>query len=771
MSLSKHIPELMYPIGNPKMKPIVICYEYVDVKMLESLIKHPGINHEDRLKLKAFRRLPRKGDRFKVEYVYSQYSHNNSGRLFALRSVGLQSFMCEIRNLLAGEYYYDIDQCNSLPTILQYLFKKYDILCPQLDEYVANRDEVLKKENLTKKKFLKALLKSKKIPKSAFLKSIHAVIYHQLLPALKKDAYWENVAKHHKTIQKQTVKNNPDGSFISKVCHTYENRILLCMKKFFTERGLSVDVLIFDGCMVRKDPVVTVDDALLRECEAVILENVKIPMKLAIKPMIVPENWLEDLESNVEDGEVVETEDEDDGVKITPIPLDEKLSIEKAQDILDKQKYRGLIRYLNNFFAKVTDEMSVWFAFRASRADPWIIRSKANTREAVLHWKVKSEESAVRDCIFDIWSSNKDMLTFKKIVMNPKIKGDTPWEELNLFKGLKAQRLGTFDKGVIEPVRHHLLNVICSGKPEHALYLEKWLASIVQFPWQKTGVAPVIFGDQGAGKNILFEWWGKSVIGPYHYLYLNDLNDLTGQFTSYSAAKIFTLGDEVSFSGGFKTNSIIKSKITQANQKLEKKGVDPITIDDFSNYVFLSNHDNAMKIEDSDRRFFVKETSNIYVGNRQYFDNLAKSLNQNTADHFYTYLMQLDLTEFNVRNMPDTDEKVSMKVWAMSPFDHFVEEFIKGGIVYTHGKNAYSENGDWVETPTKFFEPDKIHETTIDYLYDRFMHFVKSHQAGTDRTDLSKIGFSRMIRKKVDIQDKNKGYTKGVEVFVRVARL
>lgn len=56
------------------------------------------------------------------------------------------------------------------------------------------------------------------------------------------------------------------------------------------------------------------------------------------------------------------------------------------------------------------------------------------------------------------------------------------------------------------------------------------------------------------------------------------------------------------YGGAHKSNDKLKSLITQTQQKIERKGLDVQTINNFNNYIFLTNNDWAIKIEASDRR-------------------------------------------------------------------------------------------------------------------------------------------------------------------------
>ena len=323
---------------------------------------------------------------------------------------------------------------------------------------------------------------------------------------------------------------------------------------------------------------------------------------------------------------------------------------------------------------------------------------------------------------------------------------------MNLFKGFNAKKLDSYDPAVIEPILNHIKEVFNSGIEEHAEYTLKWFASMVQQPWKKNETALVLYGKQGTGKNIFLDWIGDMVIGRNHYIYIKNLNDLTGQFTSLYSGKIFTVCDEVSFAGGYKTNNILKSLITQKWQKLEKKRADPTMIDDYNNFIFLSNNDDAVKIEDSDRRYFVKKLSNKHRRKKEYFVPLGEALTQETADHFYTYLLSVDLKGWSPRDIPETEEKKEMRLYSKTPIELFADELLDGNIP---ANIEYDDEGR-IEGKT-YFDKNETYEVTLDTLFQRYQEWFRAGNAGNVRNELSKPIFSRKLRGMVNLKDATPG--------------
>ena len=355
------------------------------------------------------------------------------------------------------------------------------------------------------------------------------------------------------------------------------------------------------------------------------------------------------------------------------------------------------------------------------------------------------------------------MKTYKNIVFDPSYVG-SPGDDLNMFQGFKAQLLSTYDLEKIKPILYHLKEVLNNGDEDNYNWMIKHLAHIVQKPYIKTGNAIVNWGEKGAGKNALWEWFGTSIIGEKHYVYLNNINDLTGQFTSLFAFGIFVILDEAVFSGGHLVHNMLKSLITQMTQKLEKKGVDPILIKNYMNLFFLSNNPDPVKIEGSNcRRYDVKEVSDKHVKDHVYFD----ALNQDTANHFYTFLMEQDISKYRTGCAPMTTDKMDMAVYSMKPIEVFVEELLEGEIIYK--KTSWNIN-EKIKIPDQYFEAGERYEITMKELWDFYNTFLDSKSAGDRIERKTKLSFSKEIRRLLKIENVSKDRHNGCPIFLTIEK-
>lgn len=138
-------------------------------------------------------------------------------------------------------------------------------------------------------------------------------------------------------------------------------------------------------------------------------------------------------------------------------------------------------------------------------------------------------------------------------------------------------------------------------------YMKCWIASIIQKPEMKTKVAPVFYSEtKGSGKNSVIDGI-IALLGRLNCAMIESIDDITRNFNAHFCNKLFIYGDEIN-ANARKVVSRLKQIITRPTQNLEKKGIDAIEIDDFTNYAFTTNEENCFKIEDGDRRFLMIHT-------------------------------------------------------------------------------------------------------------------------------------------------------------------
>ena len=100
---------------------------------------------------------------------------------------------------------------------------------------------------------------------------------------------------------------------------------------------------------------------------------------------------------------------------------------------------------------------------------------------------------------WDLYLENTLLFTVKAL----KFYSEDP-EIFSYFRGYDYNKLDDVKQEIIQPFLDHVLEVICDNNQEIYKYVLVWIASILQKPNFKTGIAIVILGNQGVGKNTFF---------------------------------------------------------------------------------------------------------------------------------------------------------------------------------------------------------------------------------------------------------------------------
>jgi putative DNA primase/helicase len=116
----------------------------------------------------------------------------------------------------------------------------------------------------------------------------------------------------------------------------------------------------------------------------------------------------------------------------------------------------------------------------------------------------------------------------------------------------------------------------------------------------------------------------------------NNINNIIGRFNSSFENRILVICNELQSLDDAKhlNTDCLKSLITDNTCTIESKFVNSRTIDNVSNFIFVSNNYLPLKIENGDRRYVIVKTSNECKNNFEYFDGLNKIL----THEFYSTL-------------------------------------------------------------------------------------------------------------------------------------
>jgi hypothetical protein len=294
-------PTTLVAPANPDLH--IVKHEVYDPEVMDALLRDTeSFSKRDLGNLGRYKRGREHGNRVKVIYHYGRGCEElKIGRLYVRDGQGLQAFPFDIRNPLLAKHYWDIDMENAHYCLMRQLCDNYSLKNDAIGYYCDNREECLK-----------AVSSNRSIAKVAFLKvayggNIKLANEHYNDEGISPDGDISLLKKIeneieviiavlkrknpdiYKIAEKKTKKGkdgNTDFTFLALCLQTEECKCLMAMDEYFRSVNRSVDILIHDGCEVRKlDGEKFFPTELLRGAEEHIKRKTGYTMRVVEKPI------------------------------------------------------------------------------------------------------------------------------------------------------------------------------------------------------------------------------------------------------------------------------------------------------------------------------------------------------------------------------------------------------------------------------------------------------------------------------------------------------
>jgi len=298
----------------------------------------------------------------------------------------------------------------------------------------------------------------------------------------------------------------------------------------------------------------------------------------------------------------------------------------------------------------------------------------------------------------DFWLSHKDRRQYDSVVFNP---GYTNPSQYNLWRGWAI----TPKKGDWSLLKHHMKTIICSDRDDLYNYLVMWLARGVQILDAPGEVAIVMRGQRGTGKGTLASAYG-SLFGE-HFLHINQAKHLTGSFNAHLRNTLMLYADEAFWAGDKQGESVLKTLITEDRLTVEAKGQDVVSEKNRVKLIVSSNNDWVVPAGLEERRFAVYEVNDKKIQDKEYFRAINDQLEDGGLEGFLHDLLTMDISEFEVRDVPNTLGLFEQKVQSMDTFTKWWFEKLQDG-------RFLSTDDDW----PKEMHKDALHENMRQFYSD-----------------------------------------------------
>lgn len=580
------------------------------------------------------------------------------GRLYGSKG-SFETLEKECRGTICKDYYHDIDMVNCHPVLLvQFARKKYpnqpDILS-EVQRYNENREaylaEVMSENSISRDEAKQGVIKvlyGGIVSKESYLYPLMEQVRSFSILVFKTDSEYDSLTKALKS------EKNIYGSFLSYILQTIERECMLALKTFLEEKKWSVDVLCYDGVMIRKrdDAIVTSD--LLADCSAFIRKQTDYSVDLISK------------EFSYYDMPPI-TEEVSKGV-----------SLAEYQEMKREFEESHFYHPISGQCVEVNDDATLLFMD--------IAHAKNNLFR---NWSFKhSNKFGDYTPFFDLWNADRTKRTCSNVSFNTEGNPDTFPLPINFAytKGHLPLQPSNAVSLFLEIVK-----LITSHDEVLEKYVLDWCSHLLQQPLDLPGVALVLTGDKGIGKDTFGDFLQWFIVGKHLSTNYTTNKQFFGTHDTGKLNKFLIKLEETSKKDCFENSSELKSSITATRVTANPKGVKEITSDNFARFIFTTNKPNPVDMSDNERRFVLLRCSSERRGDHAFWTRIRKELfNLDAGAEVAKYLLERDISNFQVRTLPENQYQRSIIMSEETSEARFIQAWDGNCLTATEMYEAYA---------------------------------------------------------------------------------
>lgn len=336
----------------------------------------------------------------------------------------------------------------------------------------------------------------------------------------------------------------------------------------------------------------------------------------------------------------------------------------------------------------------------------------------------------------------------KGMVFQPpssKNKNVSP-EAYNLFSGfyVEADPSGCYDL-----LKDLFNDVWVQGNAELQEWVLEWFMHPLKFPGDKVDTALAIRGHVGDGKSIVTEKLMAPIYGEM-LLRVANQNLILGDYNEAMAGKLMVALEEAAFAGDRKAFNKMKEVITGDTILINPKHKAPITLDNFTRLLVISNQPHFLDIETSDRRYTILNSRSKWSETK--FEALLDQWENGGAARFVH-----DAMNHEFRTLPnsqrlvisrkiETEHGVGQRAESRGPLERFLVSFLLRGDYSAAADFAYRSIGpDQKDDFPEVWKLDKELTLTGPLIEDSVAQFFQTKaRAKVEHVPSLKMILSRM---------------------------
>lgn len=652
-------------------------FEKPDLAILEMLMQSDHLCHQERLAMKSYKdKIDETTGYVRVDYEqkpfgrYVGYAKKGKGKNATKTSTTAASMRRQVRNLLFGESYDDIDIINASGTVMCQLLQKHHLPTEKLTYLNENREKVLeeiqsfhadrKLERMTAKDILIEVFfcgsghSSQYWELNPFTQKRNSIVQYALPPFVEelKKEYLDNLEKlmdlpeyneiRNYVIDKAEEKGKEAwiGQFASTLYQDEERKILDVLVEEVKQIGKDCKIdnpvggLIYDGFHVKKEVEIRNH---IKRLEKAVARKTDYDVKLEIKEM----------EAEIELAKC-------------------DLTYEALRDTFERTRFKT--RKGKHPFRTI---------------DP---------KDGVISWSKMEFQIAYEDWIhggnqfLKTWFEDPDKRSYDNIeyacVAEEEMEDDIYYAFPTLrYKTLSSTSTEAERQDNIDFLENYLL-AMAEEDPSYRNWLRMWLSDIVCRPYTK-GAQPIsvlLFGKPGAGKSTLTEMM-RRILGTrlVHATSNPTANgDILSEFNAILKYKLFIEFEEINMKTHSSVADQIKALITQDYHPFTEKGKDAVSIKSTERFLFTTNTSGSVVVDKGDRRYVAFRVSNRFVGDTAYWNEFRQKLDNNNyirdiADYLLNFKEETKTYAFRDKR-PITAYYSSLQQMSLSPEHDFIRD-------------------------------------------------------------------------------------------------
>lgn len=333
------------------------------------------------------------------------------------------------------------------------------------------------------------------------------------------------------------------------------------------------------------------------------------------------------------------------------------------------------------------------------------------------------------------------------------------------------------------PLTYKLIHHILGNGDEELERFLNWLAYIYQTR-QKAGTAWVLTGVPGTGKGLFYSRILRPLFGEAH-VPMKALQNIEEQFNLYMRTALFLIVDEFHMSsasqGTIKIADKLKNQITENTTTIRAMRSNQTEVKNFTNFIFLTNRLDAVKIEDGDRRYNIapRQETKLEVAHPEVIERIDE-LHKELHD-FAGILKTYEVNTRLVRTCVNNDAKTEMRHVSMSVFEDFCRALKEGELeFFTDVLQIETTNvmGSGDVLPAQRFVKSWLAKSSEDYMMIKDEHLRVVFHALTEQTPrinakefgkrLDRNGLTK-TRKRQSGADRDANPIRGIEVNWKIS--